>query len=171
MTKREFIDPHKLGCGLKLWEQIANHPSTGTALLILCAAMPERRGGGDLEENEVIGRWAGDRIALVGDYAEDTDLPKRFKASTIYSKCRSKTEKVTDNNPKGAEYRDQNGKYVHFVEVKPPVFKDISDIVCKVIEKELGGKFKGDGWRDFIFNDMEDREQKAVNPDMVVYSK
>lgn len=49
LTKNEFITPHKLGCGLKLWEQLANHPGTGAALIILCAAMPEARGGGDFD--------------------------------------------------------------------------------------------------------------------------
>ena len=31
LDKREFVNPHKLGAGLKLWEQLANHP--GTCLL------------------------------------------------------------------------------------------------------------------------------------------
>ena len=30
-----------------------------------------------------VGRWAGDQIAVVGDYAEDGDLPPEFKASSI----------------------------------------------------------------------------------------
>ena len=124
LDKKEFVDPHKLGCGLKLWEQLANHPGTGTALLILTAAMPERRGGGDLKVNYIIGRWAGDRIAVVGDYAEDGDLPKEFQASEIYGQC-----------------IESGGEY-----------KDITALVCKVIEKELDGKFEGDGWRNFVSN-------------------
>lgn len=119
LTKKEFIDPHKLGSGLKLWEQLANSPGTGTALLILCAAMPEARGGGDLKENPIIGRWAGDRIALVGDYADDSDLPAEFAASQLYDKC-------------------GNGE-----------FTDISADVCTVIEHELAGTYEGEGWRVF----------------------
>src|SRR4051812_30677345 len=94
VDKHEFIHAHKLGAGLKLWEQLANHPGTGAALIVLCAAMPENRGGGDLdleknwhgpertfpEHNTIpapmpedyeavaqrtIGRWAGHRIALI----------------------------------------------------------------------------------------------------------
>lgn len=87
LTKKEFIHPHKLGTGLKLWEQVANPHGTGAALVVLCAAMPEARGGGDIEPNEYVGRWAGDRIALVGDYADDADLPEEFMASTIYERC------------------------------------------------------------------------------------
>lgn len=165
LDKKEFIDPHKLGAGLKLWEQLANHPGTGAALIVLLAAEREQRGGGDLDidvnwhgpEREfpkhnitpgpmpegyilfdkdthevkestlypdiarrTIGRWAGDRIAIVGDYAEDSDLPDSpVPASKIYDKC---------------------------IEGE---FKDISDDVCRVIEHELHGKFVGDGWREF----------------------
>ena len=67
----------------------------------------------------VIGRWAGDRIALVGDYAENTDLAAEFEASKIYGEC-------------------QDGKYT-----------DITDFVCRVIEHELNGAFSRSGWRQW----------------------
>ena len=119
LDKKEFIDPHVLGAGLKLWEQLASHPGTGAALVVLCAAMPEARGGGDLKANpDIVGRWAGDRIALVGDYAERKDIPTE-DASVIYDQC-------------------CQGHY-----------KDISLEVCTVIEAELGGSFAGEGWRKF----------------------
>jgi hypothetical protein len=134
LDKREFVHPHKLGCGLKLWEQVANAPGTGAALIILCAAMPEQRGGGDLEIlpgfEKIIGRWAGDRVALIGDYAEDSDLPRaRDKASTIYGRC------LDDDD-------DASG-----IPGKP--YRDISDLVSRQIEHELSGKFEGEGWRRF----------------------
>lgn len=151
LDKKEFVHPHSLGTGLKLWEQLANHPGTGAALVILCAAMPETRGGGDFDLHEnwhglernlnihatipgpmpddypaiaraVIGRWAGDRIALIGDYAEDGDLPIEFQASTIYDRC------------------NEDGDYV-----------DITEWVSKVIEHELQGKYVGTGWKDFQY--------------------
>ncbi len=127
LDKKEFLNPHKLGCGLKLWEQLANHPSTGTALIPLLACS-NGRGGGDLQENPLIGRWAGDRIAIIGDYAEETDLPKKFRASAIYDACRGQDE----DDEGGAGY-----------------YKDITEGVCELLEKELEGKFKGDGWRSF----------------------
>jgi hypothetical protein len=65
--RQEYISPHQLGCGAKLWEICANdlprvlpyllHQSSGT-------------GGGDPHNQETVhlGRWAGDRIVVVGDY-------------------------------------------------------------------------------------------------------
>jgi hypothetical protein len=146
LDKKEFIHPHTLAAGLKLGEMLGS--PIGDALIILTAAMPERRGGGDFDldsnyhgpertnqpgsakvddaynaiAHRTIGRWAGNRIAMVGDYAEDSDLPARFKASTIYSKCNTE---------------------------KPDGWKDVSLDVCAVIEHERGGKFSGSGWRDF----------------------
>ena len=113
LDKKEFIDPHKLGSGLKLWEQIANHPGVGTALIILTAAMPEPRGGGDfdldnnwhgpertLPEHSItpgpmpeeyptvakrtIGRWAGDRIALRRGRATGHNKPAESKILRRY---------------------------------------------------------------------------------------
>lgn len=136
LTKKEFIDPHKLGSGLKLWEQLANAPGTQGALIVLLAAMPDARGGGDLEENPVIGRWAGDRIAIVGDYAEKDDLASSLEresretnAEHLYAACREHGEDG-DVPPCG-------------------LFTDITDLVVPVLEKELDGKFTGTGWRSF----------------------
>ena len=149
LDKREFIHPHKLATGLKLWEQLSNAPGTGAALLILCAAQREARGGGDFAmvsdppepydpklpkgyaeiAKRTIGRWAGDRIALVGDYAEDADLAPEHAASRIYFLCSGAAE-----NRKPGE----------------TPYTDVTADVCAVIEYELGGKFKGKGWREWI---------------------
>jgi hypothetical protein len=90
LDKKEFVHPHALDCGLKLGE-ILHTPVVGQALVLLCAAHHEERGGGDIQPNPTVGRWAGDRIALVGDYAKDDDLAPEHNASTIYSyiKCPS----------------------------------------------------------------------------------
>ena len=88
LDKKEFIHPHKLGCGFKLCEQIA---TTGRALIILTACS-NGRGGGDFDtrveyKEEVIGRWAGDRIATVGDEAKPSDLAPEFRANLIFDQC------------------------------------------------------------------------------------
>lgn len=85
LDKREFIHPHRLGDGLKLME--FGSSSDGTMLgLALLLAVSNGRGGGDYHEpsemtpedtqliKAVIGRWGGDRIAIIGDYYEQDDL-------------------------------------------------------------------------------------------------
>lgn len=168
LSRREFVKPHKLGCGLKLWEQVANHPGTGAALLILCAAMPEQRGGGDLDfdggedpfvkdlkeaagvsyanvAKQVIGRWAGDRIALVGDYAKVGDLPAEDKAHLIYSLCATEEERQDQVQHLRSRGGDAEANELE----KAQLYTDITDMVCQVIEHELQGKFTGKGWREF----------------------
>lgn len=124
LDKKEYLDPHKLGSGLKLWEQIANHPSTGEALIILLACS-NGRGGGDFDHHPLIGSWAGDRIAVIGDYAKSDDLPCD-DAIEVYHECYE-----------GGEY------------------KDISFDVARIIEHELRGKYTGDGWREFVVDKTE----------------
>ena len=112
LDKHEFISPNALDAGSKLGELLGSR--VGSALIILCAAMPVRRGGGDFDldsnfygpertdemalgapvneqynaiAHRTIGRWAGNHIALIGEYAKDSDLPEEFKASEIYGHC------------------------------------------------------------------------------------
>ena len=69
---------------------------------------------------ECIGRWAGDRIAVVGDYTEDGDLPPRFRASRIYRDC----------------LEGRNG------------WRDISDAVLPIVERACGVRVeREEGWR------------------------
>lgn len=93
LDKREFINPHNLAVGLKACEQLASFPSTPQALFVLLVCS-NGRGGGDLAETRgfgerIIGRWAGDRIAVVGDYAENTDIkaPLHDPVAMIYDLC------------------------------------------------------------------------------------
>jgi len=88
LDKKEFLDPHTLGNGLKLIEQASNpNPGIPAALFVLLACA-NGRGGGDLSPNPIVGRWAGDRIAVVGDYSEPSDIDG-YDASRIYEQCRS----------------------------------------------------------------------------------
>lgn len=160
IDKREYICPHKLGGGLKLWEQVNNPPGTPVALFILTAAMPVPRGGGDLQPHPAIGRWAGDRVFTIGDYAEDSDVPRsKIPASVLYSLCHSSDElddqrshlRKMMNTQKCPGQRDHYRKLLRQLRGKEP-FNDISDMVAEVIERECMGKFSGDGWRQWIPN-------------------
>lgn len=72
LDKKERIYPHSIDNGLKLYEQVGHIASTSTALFALLANS-NARGGGDFPEHSLIGRWAGDRILIQGDYAGKDD--------------------------------------------------------------------------------------------------
>lgn len=114
LDKREFLSPHTLGDGLKLLEQGLSGPGGITTALHVLLAVSNGRGGGDYNDGveyrysmdpaggpgksetirhpfadlaeSVVGRWGGDRIAIVGDYAEDGDLPEGM-APIAYALC------------------------------------------------------------------------------------
>lgn len=80
LDKREVVCPWCLGGGAKLWEWAAN--TQGSVLTLLLRKSDEGGGGDfygyrkgvgegqsiDCPLSPIAGRWAGDRIALVGDY-------------------------------------------------------------------------------------------------------
>lgn len=70
--KKEFVYAHHIDNGLKLLEQVGFEKSTSTALFLL-VANSNGRGGGDAKDHPMIGRWAGDRIVVQGDYAKPGD--------------------------------------------------------------------------------------------------
>jgi len=78
ITKKEYIVGHDIGINLKHYEQIGFEGSMADVLYCLMIAQGnERRGGGDVDGHKAIGRWAGDHVAIVGDYYdEETDKPK-----------------------------------------------------------------------------------------------
>ena len=74
LDKREFIHAHQIDNGLKLLEQCGpgDQPTTSDAVWLLLANS-NGRGGGDAPKHPMVGRWAGDRLVVQGDYAEDKD--------------------------------------------------------------------------------------------------
>jgi hypothetical protein len=72
VDKKERINPHAIDNGLKLYEQVGRINTSATALFAL-VANSNGRGGGDFPKHDYIGRWAGDRILVQGDYSEPTD--------------------------------------------------------------------------------------------------
>lgn len=133
LDRKEFIDCHALGDGLKLSEQVSSGAGgVASALLVLLAASNGRGGGGDLvednagEKDRVVGRWAGQRIAMVGDYAEDEDYPVKKgdpAPSKVYVLC---VPAGDDQRPRGR-------------------FKDITPSVRTYMER-LEWAYVGKGW-------------------------
>ncbi len=75
-VKKQYLNPHKFGAGLKLMEFTNTEHGPQQALCILLAN-GNGGGGGDLgtdglteEEIALIGRWAGDPVIVAGDYGE-----------------------------------------------------------------------------------------------------
>jgi hypothetical protein len=66
LTKNEYVCPWEIGGVAKLWEWCVN-PQAGIFPFLLRKS--DDYGGGDIQkEYETAGRWAGDRIVLIGDY-------------------------------------------------------------------------------------------------------
>jgi len=114
----EGLDPADMDSGLKEGEQGFNRPSTPNAIVALVCA----RGGNmpaDCSQSPLIGRWAGKRILIQGDYAEDNDIPgwKGLRLSKLYRAMRP----VEERKPK-KDWRTT------------PVFADITRDACAFLE-------------------------------------
>jgi hypothetical protein len=140
LTKKEFIHPHRLGNGLKLWEQGASQFGVSQAIHALLA-VSNGRGSGDYHDDpEFVGRWGGDRIAIVGDYAEPGDLPAEDRAECIY-----RAREITEGDalkyyPTEEEREERLGPY------KPGDWKDISDLAVRFLCAEYDLEASGTGW-------------------------
>jgi len=69
LDKREYVHAHRIGGGLKLFEWCANREAGVFPYLL---RKSDDTGGGDvhIDNPEYAGRWASDRIVLIGDYDE-----------------------------------------------------------------------------------------------------
>jgi hypothetical protein len=114
----EELDPAGMDSGLKEGEQGFSRPSTPNAIVAFVCA----RGGNmpaDCSQSLLIGRWAGKRVLIQGDYAEDGDIPgwKGPRLSKLYRAMRP----VEERKPK-KDWRTT------------PVFTDITREACAFLE-------------------------------------
>jgi hypothetical protein len=80
LDKREYLHPHKLGMGLKLYEICANK---GAGVLPYLLRKSSGNGGGDVNlRTEWAGHWAGDRIVVIGDY-DESGLYQKVQEPTL----------------------------------------------------------------------------------------
>ena len=71
-SRKEYINGHGLGCGIKLWEMASSRYSPATALMLLMA-QDNGGGGGDVSPHPLVGSWAGDKIGVHGDYGNSPE--------------------------------------------------------------------------------------------------
>jgi hypothetical protein len=84
LDKHEVVEPYGLGLGAKQYEQTGTEASLGDAIYLLVMTSPAS-GGGDWPQTDVSGRWAGDRVVVLGDYTSAEALPEADKADKLYS--------------------------------------------------------------------------------------
>jgi hypothetical protein len=153
LTKKQLIHPHDIGNGLKLREQIGWPYSTATALVMLLAASSRDggRGGGDFRASHpLIGSWAGDRIAFLGDYAASEDLPG-LDAPLLYEQCSAACHPERESEkPNGWDQ-----------------WTNISAQVRQMMSAEFGIRYTGDGWLDIV-EERNGKVRPALQPDLVV---
>ena len=71
LDKQEYLNTYTFNDGAKLLEFGCSGEGTMTALAVLLSD-GNGRGGGDLHSDDpIIGSWAGDRIVVSGDYADE----------------------------------------------------------------------------------------------------
>ena len=101
--KKEVVVPHGLGLGLKQYEHTGEYNGTLADAMYLLVMTSPARGGGDFPSTNISSRWAGDRVLIVGDYTEDSDVPSIPNVGSLYNE----SESYTDITDLGAEAFEQ----------------------------------------------------------------
>lgn len=94
IDKREWVDPHGLGLGSKQYEHTGCDASLADAMYVLVMTSPAE-GGGDFPFTEISGRWAGDRVLIVGDYTKADAVPGFAGADAIYELAQAQYGDIT----------------------------------------------------------------------------
>jgi hypothetical protein len=96
LDKKELLCPYTFGDGAKLLEFGCSSPGMMCGLAILLAD-GNNRGGGDLRsDKEIIGSWAGDRIVIAGDYADEGKFLEEFTQELNQTLYRYAEDHFTD---------------------------------------------------------------------------
>lgn len=164
-TKKEFVNPHQFGNGLKLWEQVGWEHAFSNVTHMLIASC-SGRGGGDFSVDgyceKVVGRWGGDKIALVGDYAEFAD----FTLSEYEFKCMMADVWERDE-PLSTVIKQSRDAYGRFASNQRQMntrikYRDISELVSQAYSELFEVRFTGSGWKDV--EKIKNEEVKVAEP-------
>ena len=92
LDNKEVVHPYNLGLGAKQYEHTGENGSLSDALYLLVMTSPAR-GGGDWESfPELSGRWVGDRVVVLGDYTDDSDLNTYPNFGQVYNQSEDWTD-------------------------------------------------------------------------------
>jgi hypothetical protein len=128
---------------------------------------PEPRGGGDPGKHPWVGRWHGDRVVMVGDYAEDTDRPDVPQWSALYSRCwEDFTEGIREMRARVESTDAKKAEWIDAVEAAGPL-TDMSPMAREFLAAEFGLVFEGTGWIDRRRIGSDER-LSALAPDMIL---
>lgn len=153
--QRQFMHPHHMGAGLKAIEIVTSW-SVPAALVGLIAVDPNNQPA-DLANNKDTGRWAGDRILLIGDYAENTDLPgwDGPPLSELYGLCDNSEEPTLEGLMK--IYEPDTARSIYPKELERWRERSAAGAYTEVtplglVEQGASVRFnvKDEGWRTFI---------------------
>lgn len=98
ITKKQYLNPHTFSDGAKLLEFGCSSEGMMTGLAILLSD-GNNRGGGDLRsDNPIIGSWAGDKIVITGDYADDGKFVTEAEKEAWVNKV-IEEDRVTKEHP------------------------------------------------------------------------
>lgn len=162
LDKKQVVNPHQIGNGLKLHEQVGWNYCTATALVMLLASASRDggRGGGDFRcGHALVGSWAGDRIAFVGDYAEADDIPNA-DAPELYAVAGWASH---DHDLSDAETDEEKA-----VAAKAAEWINISAQVRQMMSNEFGITYSGDGWLRITEKNTDKLVESAIHPDLVI---
>lgn len=126
LDKLEVVNPHELGFGAKQREHSGYGGGSLADILYVLCAYKEARGGGDWandnSENTGMfsgiangvfkGRWHGDRVAVIGDYYEEGDLPAAWAEALSDIGEPTKFKDISDEiRPFVNKLFNEDGKY------------------------------------------------------------
>lgn len=128
LDKKEMVFPHELGFGAKQWEHTGFKGSLSDVLYALTAFRYSRGGGDFADDNGTFkGRWHGDRVAVIGDYAEMGDLPEAWDVAFVDHEYNGETHKVFN-----MARSDEDGTEPYFTDIGD----EIRQYVAGLWEKE-----------------------------------
>jgi hypothetical protein len=117
LDKREYLEPHALNNMAKLMEFGSSGHGTMLGLAILLANSNGRGNGDCRSKSPIIGSWAGDRVVIAGEYANERDA------------CEPSNHD-RDGNEKEGEYKNI------YTQCKENKYKNISALVMGALKED-----------------------------------